>query len=255
MEGYTLIRLGLIGGLFFGSAYILAPTVLQEDVNSRAAARAQAAASASATNAIDLTVAYRTTGDTEALAAALDARLSAADVGVSRVVADRDEVVVTMQPGTLREDVTAWTTSAGNLTLHDPTSLTDGELPDAQAAAAEALGATLERAIPAGLAHALSLGGQAVPAGLPAVDVALSNISELDGAWTGSLAAPLPDGLDTVVVSVDGTATFGLLPTEGAAQLVPLTGADVSTVVATTTHPLPGELVEIDETKEAVVQD
>ena len=147
------------------------------------------------------------------------------------------------------------TTAAGTVALHDPASLTEAELPEAQAAAAQALGATLARAIPAGLAHALSLGGQAVPAGLPTVDVALSNLSELDGAWTGSLAAPLPEGMDTVVVSVDGTATFGLLPTDGAAQLIPLTGADVTTVVATTTHPLPGELVEIDETKEAVVQD
>jgi len=86
VEGIYWLRLGGILALFLGSIYVLVPTFLQEDLESRLAQAAGQVETDEGEDELDLAVAFEVTGGKpEAVAEVLEARLDAAGVNVSRI--------------------------------------------------------------------------------------------------------------------------------------------------------------------------
>ncbi len=109
MEGYTWLRLGTIVALFLGSIYILLPTILQEDLESRNAARAETLETAGMGDddqSVELGVSFEIQeGDADGLAVALSTRLDAAGVATSRVRMEDELLRVSLKSGNDPDDV------------------------------------------------------------------------------------------------------------------------------------------------------
>jgi len=88
LEGYTWLRLGTIAAMFLGSIYILLPTILQEDLESRMEARAETLESLDGEDEVELGVTYEFDGPEKRVIEALTKRLDAAGVATNTVRAD-----------------------------------------------------------------------------------------------------------------------------------------------------------------------
>lgn len=111
-------RLSAIAALFLGSIYVLLPTILQEDPQSRLAEQAGSVATTGPVAAPDLDVHFDVEGEVPAAADAIAARLSAFGVGVERARPDGDRVRVVLTPGTSRESVIGAVAPRGVVTTH-----------------------------------------------------------------------------------------------------------------------------------------
>lgn len=121
MEGIYWFRLGLVGALFLGSFYILAPTVV-EVIEGDDATLSEAASSvqqSSGTTGAQLSVPLVVSeGQPAALAATLQRRLELARVSIERVVEANGGVEVRLRPGADRVQVEALATRGTSVTWY-----------------------------------------------------------------------------------------------------------------------------------------
>ena len=87
MLGINWFRIGAVIALFLGSVYVLLPTILQDDLESRLAAQASGIQTPTAQR-VDLDMHFSTEGDAASAATSLKARLDAGGVPVERVQVD-----------------------------------------------------------------------------------------------------------------------------------------------------------------------
>jgi preprotein translocase subunit SecD len=248
VEGFTIVRLGVIGAIVAGSCFVLLPTLFQEDADAALARQAAGVASpASARPAVDLEVELDATeGDPAALAEVLGRRLSAASVPHTRVTVEGGQVVAKLLPGGRPDQVRALALAPGELTLWTPSSLVGSTVADP--------GAPDRSKLPAGLADALEVAGadlgiwtKRLPelAGMPTPPTALSAgvTATLAGAttapWPSTLSGPMAEPF--AIAAVDGAIAAVVVTTPtGSSAWTLATNPDTTGVLVG--GPLPGAL-------------
>ncbi|MBW2255606.1 MAG: hypothetical protein JRI25_13540, partial [Deltaproteobacteria bacterium] len=118
MEKAYWFRLAVILVMFFGSIYILLPTILQEDPQSRFADSAAAVDAPTATDAPDFEVNVAFDGDAEHALATLRTRLDAIGLHYSRVTEGEEHLRVVLAVGSSRQDLTEALAPNGVLSLY-----------------------------------------------------------------------------------------------------------------------------------------
>jgi preprotein translocase subunit SecD len=131
LEGSYWFRLSVIFALFTGAIYVLLPTILQEDSQSRMQAAADQLDVGQADKKVKLEIAYDLVrGAPEEHLDVLAARFDSAKIDVDRIVIDDDQVVVKLKPGTDAAAVRAAVLPVGHRELYDAaTLLGDDPLP------------------------------------------------------------------------------------------------------------------------------
>jgi len=259
------LRLSGIIALFLGSIYVLLPTVLQEDLETRLANQA-GSVETSQGGGPDLDVNFSVAGSTPMdVAPALESRLKAAGIKVMKVAAEAGEIVVDMAPGTARADVIRLAARKGQVQLLDPRPVLAGiEIPDAidtstLSPEALALGRNLPEAQrPAFKALVASVTRNPVPADAAPLDVMITGVTTTEEGSTLTLDGALPEGLPMALVAIDGTVTAFAVPGEAGVAWVELTrslgGAvlsDPDALSLLASPPLAGTLTVVAEAVEA----
>ena len=262
MEGIYWLRLGGIMALFLGSIYVLLPTFLQEDLESRLA---NAAGQVDTTGEAkpDLSVAFDVTGGRpEAVAEVLETRLDAAGINVAEIMPGADSLDVKLSLGDPAAVVRLAARRGAPALFAVPMP---EELPTELPEAADLSGLPaevakriegLELAQQVATADALrSWARKGVPvdwAPLPG-GVAKATAGE-EGVISLKLAAALPEGQPLALLALDDTVTGVVMKAGGGHRFVELTrevgGTTLSDPDATAllvSGPLPGQLKEVVE--------
>jgi len=208
-------RFAVILVMFFGSIYILLPTILQEDPQARFAESAASVAAPSGAEAPDFTVNVSFEGDAEQALAALKARLDATGIQTSRITVEEHHLRVVLAVGSSRGELAEALAPQGRLSFY----------PFAQVVAATGV-AEEEGASPAGgsvppdlaepIATALddqgvtwsqlqSLAGRKVPADLVALEGEVTRMDAADPDAVSLETRGMETGGGLLVVAVDGT--------------------------------------------------
>ncbi len=262
MEGIYWLRLSGILALFLGSIYVLLPTVLQEDLETRLASQAGSVQTSQGAGP-DLDVAFTVEGsEPTEVAPVLEARLKGAGVKTSKVAAEAGHVVVDMAPGTDRADVIRLAARRGEVKILDPrpvlAALVVPESVDTSTLSAEALavGADLpDEQRPAFQALVAQVTRNPVPAEAADLGLTVTAVATTDAGTALTLSGPLPEGLPVALVALDGTVTALAVPGAQGVRWVELTRtlgsavlSDPDALALVAAQPLPGKLTEIPET-------
>jgi preprotein translocase subunit SecD len=264
LEGYTWLRLGTIAAMFLGSIYILLPTVLQEDLESRLLAQADGIEAPVTDNGVDLGVSFEIDGDGDALADVLDTRLDAAGILTDTVRMQGELLRVSVTIGADPADVRRVAVLDGKVEVYRAADLVGtlersaDPLPEGVnprlVAVLESAGvdaATWIQALP-------SLSGGAVGEDVEALP--LTAIWTVGDSVVLRLDGDLPEDLGFALVTVDGTLVAAHHPGTPTAFLADV-GAGTDLRALLVSGPLPGTLrehvatqeTEEDEEQEVVV--
>ena len=264
MEGIYWLRLTGILALFLGSIYVLLPTFLQEDLESRLANAAGQVDTTTETKP-DLSVVFEVTGGRpEAVAEVLEARLDAAGVSASSVEAGDGRVVVELSHGDPAEVVRlAARRGAPSLFAVPLPEEPPAELPEAAdlSGLPEGVAAwlgTLELPQQVMWSDALRAWARKdVPADWQPLPSAVAKAFVGDeGVVTVKLASDLPEGQPLALLTIDDTVT-GVVRRQGPGyrfeELVREIGGtrldDRDAHVLLASGPLPGQVAEVVEEK------
>jgi preprotein translocase subunit SecD len=261
VEGIYWLRLGGIMALLFGSIYVLLPTFLQEDLESRLATAAGEVDTTEVAGP-DLDIAFEVKGgEGQAVADALEARLDAAGVPTTGVAFDGSRVVVDLAPGADRADIVRLASRRGAPSLFAvPVDAEAGDQPVLTGLPEGVVAwlGTLPPAEQAGLADALRSSARTdVAPDAVALDSSLQKVQAGgEGDPRVKLSAPLPEGNLAALVAIDDTVTGVVYPSaEGLrfAQLAREVGGatldDPDALALLVAGPLPGQLQEVPETE------
>ncbi|MBT3219573.1 MAG: protein translocase subunit SecD, partial [Proteobacteria bacterium] len=211
MEGTNWFRLSLILAMFFGAIYILLPTILQEDAQSRFAQSAQEVGGVGELKKAVLELEFLVDqDDTEPIAEILRQRYELANVKLDRVVAEKGRIVVKMRPATERSDVVNLAVRMGKRVLYNPNDLVvEGEIELGSEPNLVALSKGVSDALVSVDAdvvvwsqHLPEMAGDKVPAGKTALAPQVDKIQK--DTFAATLSAPLPEDLKFAILSVDG---------------------------------------------------
>jgi preprotein translocase subunit SecD len=207
-------RLAVIVVMFFGSIYILLPTILQEDPQSRFADSAAAVDAPSATEAPKYEADITFEGDAEQALAVLEARLDAVGLNYNRVTQEEEHLRVVLEVGSSTGDLADALAPKGTLSFYrfadvvDATGITEDrgatpsnapvptDLPEAIAAALDDLGVTWTQL--------QSLAGRTAVPALAAIDGETRRLDAADLDAVSLSTRGLDAGEALLVVAVDG---------------------------------------------------
>ncbi len=269
MELSYWLRLSGILALFLGSIYVLLPTVLQEDLETRLANQAGAVETNQGAGP-DLDVAFTVAGaEPTDVAQALAKRLKAAGVKASKVADEGGQIVVDMAPGTDRADVVRLAARPGKVQLLDPrpvlAALDVPESVDAASLSKEALavGRDLPEAQrPAFKALVAKVTRNPVPPEATELGLTVTGLTTTDEGTTLALSGELPEGLPMAMVAIDGTVTAFAVPGEAGVRWIELTRtigdqvlSDPDALALLAAPALTGTLSEVAEVAEAAPEE
>lgn len=234
MQDFMGLRLAAVAALFLGSVYVLLPTFLQEDLETRLAASTEQITSPAPKPKLDLDVDFAVRdGEAAAAGKALEARLSAGGVGVSRVLATDGKLKVMLAPGTRSADVVRLASRRGEVALFPAEALPAAgdvapEVPPAITELVAALGAD-----PSWGAR-IALAARTAPAeGQIAVPGALTSVAVSDvGVIGASLEGGVPAGQPFLAVAVDGVLEALVVPDADRVRVEPLPRLDDADLAA-----------------------
>jgi preprotein translocase subunit SecD len=244
LQGIYWIRIGAIGALLFGSIYVLLPSFLQEDIESRLAARTADVDTTQTVEEVDMDVDFTVAGGPAAAASeVLQVRLEAAGLGFDRVLVETG-IKVVLQPGASPADVLRLASREGAVGVYPMTALPElaaGDTPDAPTewvallSAADLDGDTLAPRL-------VAAAGQ-VPLG-DKIAMQLSDVQLVD-ELTGVLSGSLEEAGRLVLLTVDGSIAAVALPGAARAQIALIPGySDVDVVPILLGGPLGATLTE-----------
>ncbi|MFT4628284.1 MAG: preprotein translocase subunit SecD [Myxococcota bacterium] len=213
MEGVYWIRLSAIAAMVLGSLYVLAPTILQDDIETRLGNTAgQVEAPSKAGPDLDVVFDVDAGGDSVRAAEVLRGRLAAAGVPTDKVHAKGGTVVVRVGPGGDKASVRRLAALPGLVRfLLPPAALLPTEEPPPEAPEGTVLPGDLATLLAdagvdlASAAESLTrLSGSAPPPGTIVAPVRVDSVAAGESTrilWKGAF----PDGVPLVLVDVDGT--------------------------------------------------
>lgn len=198
MEGIYWFRLSAILAMVLGSLYVLAPTVLQDDIETRLGKTAgDVEAPSKAGPSLKVEFAYR--GDAVGAVEPLRTRLAYAGVPFDKVEVDGDSIVVQVAPGGDKKVVRRLTSLPGQIEFYLPPPALLA--PEGDGATAKPAGAETDAAeLPGELAALLKEAGVDLVA-------AASALEEIGGKLPGNLATA-PVVLDTAAPGRPSTLTW-----------------------------------------------
>ncbi|NCG19124.1 MAG: protein translocase subunit SecD [Rhodobacterales bacterium] len=245
----TWIRVSGIAALLLGSIYVLLPTVLQDDLESRLAETTSAVDTTSGPKTdfdVDFTVA---TGDPGAISRQLERRLKAAGENVERVTADKG-VKVLLGSTADRDHVIALSQIPGVIKLYSSADVPSADL----SAETSALTPAIQAAIAgAGLdpvewqSRLPAVQGEAMPIEAVALEQSVHNIEiSEDGLVTGGLEGGIDEADGFLVLTVDNVVSALVITNETGVTLMPIVdNADLPGLLVS--GALGGVLVQIAE--------
>ncbi len=212
MDKSYWFRLGVIGAMFVASVYVLLPTILQEDAQSRFAEKASQAVTSGPAVVPVYVVDVAFTGDPDVALTRLRTRLDARDVATSRVSVDGDKLRVSLEVGASRDEVVAAVAGTSKLALHRfdevaaatrigsdetiPSGALPSALPTAIAAAMDDHGVTW--------GQLQSLGGTEAPPDLAPLAATVTDFVPADLSAAPLTAEGVPADAGLLVLAVDG---------------------------------------------------
>lgn len=248
MQGIYWFRIGTVFLLFFGSIWVLLPTVLRESAESRFEVAAKGVdVEAHQGAALDVTLPV-TAGEPTALAATLKTRLDVAGVNVASVKPDTNAVLVKLSAGGTKEAVGRLADAPGVATVHalDAVITLDpkGAVPAGAAAVSgpplDALKASLGADADYWATQVAKLANVTSGPNTVALPIAVAKAEATDGGaritWTEG--QPFPPGVPIGALAVDGKVGGFVLP-DGAFYMVGDAKDQLGMLVS---GPLPGKL-------------
>ena len=263
MEGTNWFRLSVIFAMFLGAIYVLLPTILQEDAQSRFAESAQNIDSFGEQKKAVLEVEFTVDqDDTEPIADILRERYALANVKIDRVVAQKGSIVVKMRPSTIRADVVDLATMLGHRVLYNPEDLVPSEDSVTEEADLSSLSEGVADALVSVEADLVlwsqwlpEMALDEVPKNTTALPTQVQKIAKDTLAVT--LSEPLPEGVGFAILAVDDVVAGLVTPDRFVPLGKPLSGVggfhiDAHTQVLLVSGRLPAllETVQAEQGKE-----
>jgi len=214
LEKAYWFRLAVIAVMFFGSIYILLPTILQEDPQSRFADSAAAVDAPTATDAPDFEVNVAFDGDAEHALATLRTRLDAIGLHYSRVTEGEEHLRVVLAVGSSRQDLTEALAPNGVLSLYAFADVVAATGIAEEGGAPPSGGASVPTDLPVPIATALddqgvtwaqlqSLAGRPTPLDLAALQGEVRRMDAADPNAVSLATRGMEAGTGLLVVAVD----------------------------------------------------